>query len=129
MYSDIGLTTTDLTTRGPSWAGEFPVDTEQITLDADAVLAVFADGVIPTGTRLGRVTATGRYAPYDADADDGSESARGLLLRDRHVRAGRHVDASLYYKGRVFEDLLPGAPLTDGERDDLHLIRFVRVGV
>lgn len=37
----------------------------------------------------------------------GTEVAKGFLLADKQVRAGRHVDASLYYRGRVYSDLLP----------------------
>lgn len=70
MYSDPGLTTRTLTARGPSWAGEFPVDVQQVTLDATLCLAAFTDGVVPSGTVLGQVTATGRYAPYGGTTDE-----------------------------------------------------------
>ena len=211
MYSDLSLTTTLVTTGGPGWAGEFPCDIAPITLDADLTLAAFPDGVIPSGTVLGKVTATGRHAPYGGSSDEvqtiteggsgltsytltysgqttasisptataaevqaalealsnigvgdvtvtgsasgpytvtfggalantnvaqmtatptggtgtvtiatttagaadlgsgGTETARGHLLNDRVVRAGKHVDAALYYRGRVYEDLLPSS--------------------
>ncbi|MCX4470460.1 hypothetical protein OOK41_09090 [Micromonospora sp. NBC_01655] len=216
MYSDLGVTKTTRRAGGPTWAGEFPVDCAPITLDADAVLAVYADGIIPSGACLALVTATGRHAPYGGSTEEvqsvaitgtptggtytltysgqttaaipynataaqvrtalealstigagnvttaggphpgsavtvtfvgalantnvaqmtanstaltggttptvtvstttgggtdtgsgGTEVAKGFLLNDRQVRAGRHVDAALYYRGRVYEDLLP----------------------
>lgn len=209
MYSDLGVTTTTRGTGGPSWAAEFPVDCAPITIDADAVLAVYTDGHIPSGACLALVTATNRFAPYGGTSDEvqtiteggsgltsftltysgqtttsiaaaataatvqaalealsniavgdvtvtgsaggpytvtfggtlantnvaaltatptggtgtvtiatptaggaelgtaGTETAKGFLLNDRLVRAGRHVDAALYYRGRVYEDLLP----------------------
>ncbi|MFF2084583.1 head decoration protein [Nocardia sp. NPDC058176] len=35
---------------------------------------------VPGGVVLGRVTATGRYGPYDPEAEDGREVAKGFLL-------------------------------------------------
>lgn len=216
MYSDLGVTKTTRRAGGPSWAGEFPVDCAPITLDADAVLAVYPDGNIPSGATIALVTATNRYAPYGGSSEEvqsvaitgtptggtytlsfggqttaaipynataaqvrtalealstigsgnvtttggphpgsavavtftgtlantdvaqmtassasltggstptvgvstttagaadlgsgGTQTAKGFLLGDKQVRAGRHVDAALYYRGRVYEDLLP----------------------
>ncbi|GIF08665.1 hypothetical protein [Actinoplanes siamensis] len=216
MYSDLGVTKTIRRAGGPTWAGEFPVDCAPITLDADAVLAVYPDGNIPSGACLALNTATGRHVPYGGSAEEvqtvtvtggptggtytltfggqttagipynataaqvrtalealstigagnvatsggphpgtpitvtfqgtlantnvaqmtasgasltggttpavtvatatgggtdlgagGSETAKGFLLDDKQVRAGRHVDAALYYRGRVYSDLLP----------------------
>jgi hypothetical protein len=222
MYSDIGLTKSTGITGGPGWVADFPADCAPITLDADAVLAVFTDGYIPSGTVLAKVTATSRFAPYGGSSEEvqqvaitgvptggtytltfngqtttaipynataaqvrtalealstigagnvtaaggphpgtaisvtftgtlantnvaqmtassagltggtspavavttttaggaetgtgGTETARGHLLNDRQVRAGKHVDAALYYRGRVYEDLLPAGGLFD----------------
>jgi len=215
MYSDLGVTKTTRRAGGPTWAGEFPVDCAPITLDAAAVLAVYADGNIPSGACIAQVTATGRFAPYGGSSEEvqavtitgtptggtytltyngqttaaipynataaqvqaalvalsnigsgnvtasggpqpgsaisvtfvgalantnvaqmtatgsltggsspavavttstaggadlgtgGTEVAKGFLVADKQVRAGRHVDGSLYYRGRVYEDLLP----------------------
>lgn len=65
-----------------------------------------------------------------ADAvSDGREVAKGHLLEDRIVRAGMHVDAALYYKGRIFEDRLPAGTLLDANaKADLTRIRYDRVG-
>lgn len=211
MSDDIALQRRSFLTRGPSWAADFPVDVAPITLDADLVLAVYPDGIIPSGAALGLNPTTGRHGPYggttdevwtfteggsgltswtftwdgntsesldddataaqvqaeadavfgegnvtvtggplatgpftftvNADGDladtdvaaptttptggtgtvvvdtataggaagaaDGTENGKGLLLQTRTVRAGHHVDASLYYRGRIYRDLLP----------------------
>ena len=239
MYSDLGVTKTTRRAGGPTWAGAFPVDCAPITLDADAVLAVYTDGNIPSGACLALVTATGRYAPYGGSSEEvqavtitgtptggtytltysgqttaaipynataaqvrialealsnigagnvttsggphpgtavnvtftgalantnvaqmtassasltggtsptvtvttstaggadlgsgGTETAKGFLLGDKQVRAGRHVDAALYYRGRVYEDLLPSNGGFDANaRTELTpLIYFDKVG-
>jgi hypothetical protein len=216
MYSDLGVTKTTRRAGGPTWAGEFPVDLAPITLDADAVLAVYTDGNIPSGATLALNTTTNRHVPYGGSSEEvqaltvtgtptggtytltysgqttaaipynataaqvktalealsnigtgnvttaggphpgtpvtvtftgtlantnvaqmtassagltggtsptvtpstttaggadlgsgGSEVAKGFLVADKQVRAGRHVDAALYYRGRVYSDLLP----------------------
>ncbi|WP_366656618.1 head decoration protein [Fodinicurvata sp. EGI_FJ10296] len=40
---------------------------------------VLTDQPLPAGTVLGRVTASGVYAPLDPAAEDGSETATGIL--------------------------------------------------
>lgn len=238
MYSDLGVTKTTRRAGGPSWAGEFPVDCAPITLDADAVLAVYPDGNIPSGACLAYVTATKRHAPYGGSTEEvqtvtitgtptggtytltfngqttaaipynataaqvrtalealsnigagnvttsggphpgtavnvtfvgalantnvaqmtatgslsggstpavavttataggteqgsgGTETAKGFLVGDKQVRAGRNVDAALYYRGRVYEDLLPAnSGFDDNARADLvPNIYFDKVG-
>jgi hypothetical protein len=231
-FSDTALTSSSLVTSGPSWAAEFPIDNESITLDADLCLAVYTDGVVPSGAVLAQVTATERYGPYAGTTDevqtvteggsgltsftltfsgqttgaiaagataaavqtalealsnigagnvrvtgsaggpytvafigdladanvaqmtatptggsgtvtvatttaggaevsgDGRGVAAGHLVGAKTVRAGNHVDASLYYKGRVYEDLLPAnSGLDDPAKADLSgKIRYSRVG-
>lgn len=43
------------------------------------VTIVSGSGKVARGTVLGRVTASGKYKPYDADNNDGSEVARAVL--------------------------------------------------
>lgn len=51
-----------------SWLGSsHGTDTaESIMLDGPSCLARFPDGVVPSGTCLGKITATGKYGPYAA---------------------------------------------------------------
>lgn len=69
-FSDIGLVTDSFITRGPSWAAQFPVDTESITLDADLCLAVYTDGVVPSGAVIAQNTTTKRYGPYAGSTEE-----------------------------------------------------------
>lgn len=59
----------------------------------------------------------------------GLETARGFLAATKVVRAGGHVDAALYYKGRVYEDLLPADSGFDAAaKAELTAIVFDKVG-
>lgn len=232
-HNDIGLSSTSLVTRGPGWAAEFPVDTESITLDADLCLAVYTDGIVPSGAVLAQNTTTERYGPYagsteevqtlteggtgltsftitfdgdtTASLDDdataaevqaalealdsigegnvtvtggplasgaftvtfvgdlantnvsamtttptggsgtvvvatgtaggattgsgGAQTAVGHLVGSKTVRAGKHCDGALYYKGRVYRDLLPAnSGLDDRAVAALTSIRYSKVG-
>lgn len=54
---------------------------EQITLAATAVN-------LPSGTALGKVTATGHYVPLDPAGADGSQNFAGFLWERREINAG-----------------------------------------
>lgn len=54
---------------------------EQITLAATAV-------ALPSGTALGKVTATGHFAPYNPAGADGTQNFAGFLWERREISAG-----------------------------------------
>jgi len=63
-----------------------------ITLDSSVVGAdASGDKVILKGTVLGRITATGRYGPYDNTAGDGREVARGFIMESVNLKWGNAV--------------------------------------
>lgn len=72
---------------------------------ADHVL----QGFIPSGTVLGKVTATGKYGPYDNAASNGLEVAAGHLWDAIQMTAGdtHDVSAALFWEGIVRESKLP----------------------
>lgn len=93
--------------------------------------------MIPSGTVLGKITASGLYGPYDNAAATGVEVAAGLLLNG--VRFTRDADetgtmtasgAAFVWQGIVSESKLPVFPSsTKGEIDatgktDLPQIRW-----
>lgn len=46
----------------------------------EEVLIASGAGVVQTGTVLGKITASGKYKPVTAAANDGSQNAAGILL-------------------------------------------------
>ena len=147
MSTDIAVrTTATLQTEKRNWLwgphGTEPGDTPNIVLDLSAFVAAthFPNGHIPSGTVLGRVTATGLYVPYndafDADAvtagqqGDGREVAAGLLFSSVTVPSGAtRIGAALFVHGLVKASKLPIAAGNPGALDaaarvDLRLIHF-----
>lgn len=104
-------------------------------------LALFlsADGFsqfIPSGTVLGRVTATGLYGPYTTAAGDGLDISRGHLFEAARLTDGMgnvftSAGAALFWEGIVRRDKLPVFSGTKGELDaaaeaDMPSIRYER---
>ena len=116
-----------------SWLGSAhgTVECDPITLDGDAFLTAFPTGVVPSGVVLGRVTATGLYAPYDNAAATGIEVARGHLFTTIDLggtTAGTvgNTGAALFWHGEVVEAKLPtGHGLDAAAKADLVQIRYV----
>lgn len=119
-----------------SWLGARKgTDTcRSITLNPVLFIAahVADKGALPSGTVLGKVTATGLYGPYDADAVNGLETAAGLLFSTTVIDLDTDapVGAALLWEGIVKQSKLPAfAGTTDGEidaaaRTDLPTIRW-----
>lgn len=84
-----------------------------ITLDAALCLAKFTSGVVPSGTPLGKVTATGRYAPALTAAVDGSQVVEGHLFTTIDLTSGglataENTPGSLFWgPGEVIRAKLP----------------------
>lgn len=103
---------------------------ESVTLDGDLFLTAFPDGVVKSGVVLGKITASGKYGPYNNLATDGREVARGFLFKTTDLRgttaaAAQDVTAAMLVHGEVIEAYLPtGHGLDAAGRTDLPLIRF-----
>lgn len=126
---EVGVTTS--TVAGPNdrrWLGDLTAlaATEPGTLDGDLFPAgTFPDGRVPSGQVLGRVTATGRLAPYTPAAANGTETAVGHLLDDASVGAGRRVPVAVVTTGAVIRNRLPaGSGLDAAAEADLVHIRY-----
>lgn len=126
-------TKADLRSDDQRWignGGEPAMKPVPVVLDKSAFTATFADGYVPSGVVLGRLTATGLCVPYSDGAADGSETAIGLLFTavpyDRDGAAGDDLGAALFTAGEVLEEFLPtGHGLDANARTDLKHIRFV----
>lgn len=109
---DLSVVTETFGQDDQSWIGAaHGIDlARSITLDVSAFTegTHFPDGYIPSGTPLGRITATGLYGPYNNALATGQEVGAGFLLTPTKVTAGgADVGAALYEHGRVVEDNLP----------------------
>ena len=85
-----------------------------VTLLGTAFLATFPTGFVPSGVTLGKITATGLYAPYNnADSPVGTTVMRGLLFTSVQLvldDGGLLTDSSaaLLWEGDVIEANLVG---------------------
>jgi hypothetical protein len=118
---DIQPTTTETTvTADRRWLlSTFGTETNKtITLDLSKFTAgthytAAANGLpnrIPSGLPLGKVTASGLYAPYNSGASDGTQTFAGLLEFDTAFNTGStKVGAALRIVGDVDVSQLPVA--------------------
>jgi len=113
MTTDITVRKTDYQVEKRSWlrgpAGTQPGETPSITLDISLFASDrYPNGYIPSGTVVGKVTATGLYGPYDNTAEDGTDTALGLLFSSINVVASTgKVGAALFKRGDVDTTKLP----------------------
>jgi hypothetical protein len=118
-----------------SWLGSAHGTNEcdPVTLNADLFLAAFPAGIVPSGVVLGKITATGLYAPYTDAATHGAgtDTAAGHLfttvdLGGTTAAAVDRVAGALYWHGEVVESKLPtNHGLTAAAKADLTQIRYV----
>lgn len=98
----------------PIHAGEFLLSEAPGTISREAI-SVAAGPALVAGQVLGLIAATGEFAPYDPDAEDGSEKANCILFASLGesdvVRRGRAVVRLAEVSGAVLTGLDP-----DGEK-------------
>jgi hypothetical protein len=97
--------------------------------------AVFTNGRVPSGVVLGKITASGRYGPYDDAETDGREVAVGHLFTTTQLNRPelgddpavfRNVGGALLWHGEVVEAKLPTDHGLDANaKTDLKHIRYV----
>lgn len=74
-------------------AAEFLISESPGHISRDkATVTVAATTTLKPGTVLGRLSATGKYVPYDNAGSDGSESAYGVLFDEVANAAGDPAD-------------------------------------
>ena len=80
-----------------------------ITLDMTKFVPAthYPKGFLPTGLVLGKITATGRYGPYDNTATDGREVAAGFLWEAFTPTADEEVTSLWFGPGSIRESKLP----------------------
>jgi len=99
MIGTLGVTTTTLTAPAIERGHEPIVLTKTLAIDAAARVK---------GTVLGKVTADGTYAPYVNTNNDGTETARAVLMEDVAAHAAATVTALVAMHGDFVEANLTG---------------------
>lgn len=129
---DLSLTTQTFGVDDQSWLGSThgTQATESITLDTSAFTPAthYPAGYFKSGIPLGRITASGKYGPYDNAAADGRETLVGFLFAAVKAPASNTVDvgAALFVHGKVRSSRLPlGAVDAAGQTDVAGRIRFI----
>ena len=130
--TDISVSKTNFQVEKLSWLlDRGGWEQESITLDISAFTAGthYPNGFIPSGTNLGKITATGLYGPYDNAAVDGREVFRGHLGISTKVPntadTTKDAGAPLLFAGVVKESKLPAIPDAAGKTDVAGWIRYV----
>lgn len=100
-----------------------------VTLDTSAFTAGthYPDGYFLSGLALGKITASGKYAPYNGAAADGTETLAGFLYAPVKAPTDTTVDPSgaLLVHGMVRTSRLPIAVDAAGQADVAGAIRFI----
>lgn len=89
MSNDIRVVTTRHQTPNRSWCVSLHGTevTPTVTLDVSAFTAAthYPNGYLLSGIVLGKITATGLYAPYNDSLANGQEVAAGILWDDEKI--------------------------------------------
>jgi hypothetical protein len=92
-----------------------------ITLDTSTFTSGthYPNGYFPSGLPLGKITATGKYGPYNDAAADGTEVLAGFLMTAVDAPSVNTIDpqGALLWHGAVIEAKLPVAVNANGKAD------------
>lgn len=139
--TDISVSSLSYQTEKRSWLlsphGTDPGATPSVTLDVSAFTAAthYPNGYLMSGIVLGKITATGLYAPYVDAAVDGTGTAAGILFASVKVPntadLTKDVGAAILVHGFVGTAKLPiangaagGGFIDANGQTDLKLIHF-----
>src|SRR6476646_9355216 len=75
------VTTTLIAPEDHSWLNsKHGTDSAKtVRLDKTSCVALYTDGIVKSGTVLGKISASSKYGPYDDTASDGRQTAVGIL--------------------------------------------------
>jgi hypothetical protein len=105
-----GATVPKLSATAAFTGGTSPAIATAITTPAQPGLT--PNGYIPSGTAIGKVTATGLFGPYDPNASDGRQTAYGFLFDDL---------AAIRFDGSTASQIPTGAVVNDAVVSLSHL--------
>jgi hypothetical protein len=128
---DLSLTTQTFGADDQSWLGSMhgTQATESVTLDTSTFTAGthYPDGYFKSGIPLGKITAGGKYGPYDGAATDGRQTLVGFLFAAVKAPASNTVDVAgaMLVHGKVRSSRLPVPVDAAGQADVAGSIRFI----
>ena len=115
MSTDISVHSSTYQVEDRSWlASQHGVDvTPGVTLDISKFTKAthFPNGYIPSGTVLGKITASGLYGPYTSGASDGTQTAAGLLFSSVRAVDGNGNNIAKVGGARFVHGLVTSAKL------------------
>lgn len=128
---DLSLKTETFGADDQSWLGSEhgTQATESVTLDTSTFTANthYPQGFFKSGIPLGRITASGKFGPYDNAASDGRQTLVGFLFAAVKAPAVNTVDVAgaMLVHGKVRESRLPLGAVDAAGKADVPLIRFI----
>lgn len=128
---DLGQRTETFGVDDQSWLGSEhgTQATEPVTLDTSAFTAGthYPDGYFKSGIPLGRITASGKYGPYNGAGADGTETLVGFLFAAVKAPTVNTVDVAgaMLTHGKVRTARLPVSVDAAGQTDVAGSIRFI----
>jgi hypothetical protein len=104
--------------------GEYLVSEAEGTLSREEVTVTQSGTALVSGTVLGKVTATGKYKPYNNTATDGSEVAAAILYTELKAATGDAKGVVVHVRNcEVFKGALTG--LDNPAIADLKLLNVI----
>lgn len=114
MSTDISMQTTSYQVANRQWLLAEPDVKLNVTLDPSKFTANthFPNGYLPSGTVIGKVTASGLFGPYDDTASDGRQTAYGITYGDaRFVRQNGTTAAKVGVSAVVYDTVVSAGKL------------------
>lgn len=113
MSTDISLQTTTYQVGNRQWLLDEPDFKPNVTLDITKFTAGthYPNGYIPSGTAIGKVTASGRFGPYNDAASDGTQTLYGFTYGDVRAIRQNGTTASMVGTGAVVSGAVSVAKL------------------
>jgi hypothetical protein len=128
---DLSLRTETFGVDDQSWLGSEhgTQATESVTLDTSTFTQAthYPNGYFRSGIPLGKITAGGKYGPYDNAATDGRETLVGFLFAAVKAPSVNTIDVAgaMLVHGKVRSSRLPVAVDAAGQADVAGRIRFI----
>lgn len=120
--ADFAPTRNTYSSTQPIWARDLlKSENHGRLIDGDLMLAAFPSGVVPSGTPIAKVTATGRGAP----AATASSTPDGFLINELKVKAGGRYLEAVFHAGTITERLLPGGSAPAAFKTALTAVSFI----